>query len=810
MENRPRGRDRNMDGEGKGIFRRGDGLGTGPVGSQGSPSGGSGGPRRGMGGGKGPISIIALLILLLFGGKQSGILNTLLQGVIQNGSTAQSTTQHNSSSQHNSSQGSGHGGNWNSLFDGGSYSTGWVKPEAATPKLDTTVAKNAREKRTKLLGNAKDIVTIMVYMCGTDLESRGGMATSDLQEMAAASYGNNVNVIVYTGGATKWKNTIVASDRNQIYQIVNGQMKKLVDNAGNAAMTDPKTLTEFIQYCKKNFPANRNDLILWDHGGGSISGYGYDETHKKSGSMTLAGIHTALENAKISFDFIGFDACLMATTENALMLNPYADYLIASEETEPGVGWYYTNWLSELEKNTSMPTIEIGKKIVDDFVDVCARQCPGQKTTLSVIDLAEFSQTVPSQLGTFSQEISKNISNQNYKLVSDARNQSREFSPNSKIDQVDLAHLALNLGGKEGEALAQSLQSAVKYNRTSSNMTNAYGVSIFFPYQRTGYVDRVTSTYKAIGMDANYTKAIKEFASVEASGQNVFQSSPSSSPLPSLLETIGQLAGNGSTTSSTQGDMGMEVISQLLSAYLGGDKTNKEFLSDSALSDKDLADYLQRNHFDASKLVWSDGEDGRKKMSLSNEQWAQVHDLVLNMFYDDGSGFIDMGLDNVFDFDAQGALLADNTRSWIAINKQPVAYYYLSTVEEGERYTIMGRVPILLNGQRANLLLVFDQDHPKGHVVGAMTDYINGETETVPKSMTSLNVGDTIDFVCDYYSYGGEYKDSYKLGEQMKVPEGGMEALTISNVDIGKGKAKLAYRFTDTYNQSYWTPAIVE
>ena len=48
MENRPRGRDRNIEGEGKGIFRRGDGLGTGPVGSQGSPSGGSGGPRRGM------------------------------------------------------------------------------------------------------------------------------------------------------------------------------------------------------------------------------------------------------------------------------------------------------------------------------------------------------------------------------------------------------------------------------------------------------------------------------------------------------------------------------------------------------------------------------------------------------------------------------------------------------------------------------------------------------------------------------------------------------------------------------------------
>ncbi|MCR5235609.1 MAG: hypothetical protein K6E34_00220 [Lachnospiraceae bacterium] len=36
------------------------------------------------------------------------------------------------------------------------------------------------------------------------------------------------------------------------------------------------------------------------------------------------------------FDFIGFDACLMATVETAYMLSPYADYMIASEEFEPG------------------------------------------------------------------------------------------------------------------------------------------------------------------------------------------------------------------------------------------------------------------------------------------------------------------------------------------------------------------------------------------------------------------------------------------------------------------------------------------
>lgn len=42
------------------------------------------------------------------------------------------------------------------------------------------------------------------------------------------------------------------------------------------------------------------------------------------------------------FAFIGFDACLMATVETANMLVPHADYMFASEETEPGYGWDYT------------------------------------------------------------------------------------------------------------------------------------------------------------------------------------------------------------------------------------------------------------------------------------------------------------------------------------------------------------------------------------------------------------------------------------------------------------------------------------
>ena len=70
--------------------------------------------------------------------------------------------------------------------------------------------------------------------------------------------------------------------------------------------------------------------------------------------------------------------------------------------------------------------------------------------------------------------------------------------------------------------------------------------------------------------------------------------------------------------------------------------------------------------------------------------------------------------------------------------------------------------------------------------------------------MISLSQGDKLDFLCDYYSYKGDYKDSYYLGEQMTVGS----KMEISNVDVGKGNVRLMYRFTDIYNQPHWSEYI--
>ena len=826
MDNRPRGRQKNVTGAGKGIHKRGEGLNTGPVGRQDGYAGrtGSTGSVGGQQTGrpvrttrKGSFSLIAIIAALVLGGGGLG-LNGLLGGGTDSLSysdyetpsssySASSSGASLSSSTSGSSASSASAGSdaydvsslLGSLLGGGSgSSSSYYTPSAGTTStgwsgssnagtLDSTVASGSRAKRTQIMGNGEDVFTIMVYMCGTDLESKNKMATSDLMEMTKATIGDNVNLLVYTGGCKRWQNNVVSSSVNQIYKVESGGLRCLVKDDGSAAMTKPATLTSFINYCTKNYPANRNVLIFWDHGGGSLSGYGYDEKYPASGSMSLRGINEALKGAGTTFDFIGFDACLMATLETGLMLDNYADYLIASEETEPGVGWYYTNWLTALSKNTSMPTIEIGRNIVDDFVAVCNQTCNGQKTTLSVVDLAELANTVPDKLSAFAAGTSAMLQGNQFQEVSDARSSTREFATSSRIDQVDLVHLARNLGTDEGADLAKALLGAVKYNKTSSNMTNAYGISIYFPYQKTSSVSNAVATYEAIGMDSNYTRCIQQFASMETGGQAV--AGGASSPLSSLLG--GGYSGGFSSSSD---------ISGILSGLLGG---GGEGFFGRSLDMDSAVEYLTDNQFDAGQLVWTPYGDSYS-MVLAPEQWALVHDLQLNVFYDDGEGYIDLGLDNIFEFTEDGDLLGEYDGTWLAIDQQPVAYYYTDSVFDGDNYTITGRVPVLLNGDRANLILVFDNAHPYGYIAGARMDYVNGETETIAKGVTELTEGDVIEFVCDYYGYDGSYQNSYLIGDPLTYT-GNHE---ISNVYIDADNAQATYLFTDIYNQEYWTPAI--
>ena len=99
-----------------------------------------------------------------------------------------------------------------------------------------------------------------------------------------------------------------------------------------------------------------------------------------------------------------------------------------------------------------------------------------------------------------------------------------------------------------------------------------------------------------------------------------------------------------------------------------------------SLTADSAAAYISSHHLDTSALVW----DGNR-IHLSRDHWAQITDVELNVFVDDGNGFIDLGLDNSFSTEGDD-LVSSFDGTWLSIDKQPVAYYFLGTVENKREF----------------------------------------------------------------------------------------------------------------------------
>ena len=186
--------------------------------------------------------------------------------------------------------------------------------------------------------------TVFVYLCGSDLESNLFCASADIEEMLEASTGENVRYIVQTGGASDWYYDEINPDSAQRWLIQDGEMTEIWSDDA-VSMGDSQSLADFLKWGVAEYPAADMGLILWNHGSGSINGICFDETADDDSLLLKemdAALYSVYDDMTEPFSFIGFDACLMATAEAAAMLATHAEYMIASQESEPGYGWNYT------------------------------------------------------------------------------------------------------------------------------------------------------------------------------------------------------------------------------------------------------------------------------------------------------------------------------------------------------------------------------------------------------------------------------------------------------------------------------------
>ena len=265
------------------------------------------------------------------------------------------------------------------------------EPEQSTPAAEQNTPEP--EQNTPSVTVEEDSWAVYWYLCGSDLESGGGFATGDLMELLEVTLPENVTVVIETGGSTVWQNDVIDATKLQRW-VYNTEGLTLVDEQPSASMGEAQTLADFLSYAKTNFPAEKTAVVFWNHGGGSVTGAAFDELYGFD-SLTLGEMYAAFSSVwepseeTQPLELIGFDTCLMATVDVAYTFYDIAKYLVASEETEPANGWYYSRWVGALAQNPAMDGAELGKTICDAYYEGCVEVGTQDNTTLSLTDLSK-------------------------------------------------------------------------------------------------------------------------------------------------------------------------------------------------------------------------------------------------------------------------------------------------------------------------------------------------------------------------------------------------------------------------------------
>jgi len=363
--------------------------------------------------------------------------------------------------------------------------------------------------------------TLMIYMNGSDLESRSGAATSDLEEMLLSGvYLENNNIIVYTGGSKMWHNENVNAEENTVLEMTAGGFE-VVHKAELSSMGESGTLLNFLDYTVENYPADNYSLIMWNHGNGPVMGYGKDMLFDGD-SLTLSEMKAAFEaspfNSDNKLEFIGFDACLMASAELACILDDHARYLVSSQEVEPSFGWNYA-FLSGLG---NIDTETLLSNLIDGYMDTClayyeSKGYKNRDTTLSCMDLsyaAELENTVNDLFLKASESIDTQYNFFTVKRV-DTRALGR-LSTGSEYDLVDLYDLAENLAvpyPEQIETVQSVIDKMIIYN--GSNSDSLSGISIYYPfYNKYLYGNGWAELYDSIDVLEGYRAYVEKYGNI--------------------------------------------------------------------------------------------------------------------------------------------------------------------------------------------------------------------------------------------------------------------------------------------------------
>lgn len=556
------------------------------------------------------------------------------------------------------------------------------------------------------------------YLCGSDLETNGGFATTDLSEMMEVHLPENVNVVIQTGGAAVWQNDQMDTEKLQRW-LYNSEGLQLIEEQDTANMGDAQTLYEFLAFANENYPADKVAVTFWNHGGGSVSGAAFDELHGLD-SLDLAEMYQAFDAVwpadaeHPALELVGFDTCLMATVDVASTFQNFAKYLVASEEVEPGNGWLYSGWLGALAENTDMDGAALGTAICDTYYQGCEAVGTQDQTTLSVTDLSRLEPLLEAY-ESFGQEALAAAAEDPgfFAELGRAAARSENYGGNTReqgyTNMVDLGHLARQTAWMlpSAQRVCDALTDCVIYQVGGPYRAEATGLSCYYSYN--GDVDDLNG-YITVGEST----AFKHLYAYELTGE--------------LAED------------------------------------SEEYLSSLDIGELPERVTLADMDWDGAPLDLDD--EGTSFLTLGPEANDVLAGIGFSLFYVDEAGdqMLLLGTDNDLTADWENGVFYDNFRGvWGALDGHLV---YMELSFEGEDYNLYS-VPILLNGEAYNLQVAYDFTAEEWSILGASQGL--DESGMASKELRLLAEGDVITTIWKAATFTGDDDFEMYAAEELTV-----------------------------------------
>lgn len=620
--------------------------------------------------------------------------------------------------------------------------------------------------------------TIFVYMCGTDLESENGLASMDLQEMVNASTGTNVRYVVQTGGTQAWDNDYTDTAVFERYEISAGEITQ-VGEQELISMGDSSALADFLKWGVTTYPAEKMGVILWNHGGGSITGICFDEMYDYD-SLSLRELDAALlsvyDSMTDNFEFIGFDACLMSTIECANVLASYADYMYGSEETEPGYGWDYKEIGDYLGAHPEADGAQLGEVVADSFYDACEEIGEEDMVTFSITALSQIDPLLGS-FHTYAENLyaaseDSSVFSEIVRSVWSADNYGGNNKSEGYTNMVDLAGI-IRAGADYADGAQEVLDlldQTIVYKKNGWDHEAACGLSTYYPLEIQGSSE--LSTFGQIAVSPYYLAFVDRAAYGAVNGGDTS-------------------AYNESETLDGWGFFD----------YLFSDTSDDYYTTD---GESDYWSYYDEYEvtgesslitFEQEPMIDENGSYGFVLDADSLDYTASVQACVY-MLSADGADLIDLGQNAYINMDWQTGTFSDAFDGyWYSLpDGQNLAVYIVSENDGYDIYTS----PVMVNGEETNLRITHDYENGIITIDGTW-DGID-ENGMAAKEIRELQAGDEI--VPLYDAIAVDSDDEYQyIGEAYIFdgePEITFEALT-------DGEYYYGFIINDVYGDYYVT-----